>query len=119
MTVILNNNTQEYYFDAEGCYISELLNTPSDSGVSIARARVKPGVSTAWHKLSNTTERYCILSGKGVVEVGDNQPTTVSVDDVVVIDPNQAQRITNVGEGDLIFLAICSPRFDAKNYQAV
>ena len=117
MTIILNSNMNEYYFDAEGCYITELLNTPSDSEVSIARARVKPGVSTAWHKLSNTTERYCILSGSGVVEVGGLAPAQVTVDDVVIIEPGQRQKITNTGKEDLLFLAICSPRFETKNYQ--
>ena len=118
MTVISNKNVEEYYFDSEGCYITELLNSSIDSDVSIARARVKPGVSTAWHKLTNTTERYCILSGSGVVEVGDLPPAQVTVDDVVIIAPGQRQKITNTGKEDLLFLAICSPRFETKNYQS-
>jgi hypothetical protein len=34
------------YFFAEGCHILELSNTPEDPDVSIARARVAPGVIT-------------------------------------------------------------------------
>jgi hypothetical protein len=30
---------------SEGCYISEWSNTPEDPAVSIARARVPPGVT--------------------------------------------------------------------------
>ena len=117
MTIVLNENSDEYYFDSEGCYITELLNTRDDAEVSIAKARVKPGVSTAWHKLKNTTERYCILSGSGVVEVGKQSPQKVTSNDVVIILPDQRQRITNNGQEDLVFLAICSPRFEIKNYQ--
>jgi mannose-6-phosphate isomerase-like protein (cupin superfamily) len=33
-----------------------------------------------------------------------------------MIPPDTRQRIRNTGVGDLIFLAICSPRFQEKNY---
>ena len=103
--------SQEYYF-AEGCFITELSNTADDPQVSIARARVEPGKTTKWHYLRGVTERYVILEGVGRVEVGNLEPQEVSVGDVVIIPPQERQRISNVGEDDLIFLAICSPRFD-------
>ena len=54
----------EFHTD-EGCFITELSNIPEDADASIARARVTPGVTTRWHRLSGTTERYVILSGSG------------------------------------------------------
>jgi oxalate decarboxylase/phosphoglucose isomerase-like protein (cupin superfamily) len=36
---------------------------------------------------------------------------------VVIIPAGCRQRITNTGPNDLIFLALCSPRFDAACYQ--
>jgi hypothetical protein len=36
---------------------------------------------------------------------------------VVVIPPSCPQRITNIGEHDLVFLAICSPRFRPEAYE--
>lgn len=108
---------QEYFFDAEGCYITELSNTANDPAASIARARVAPGNTTAWHRLKGVTERYCIVAGHGLVEVGDMLPRTVGDGDVVVITPMQRQRITNVGDEDLIFLAICTPRFTDACYE--
>ena len=107
--------SQEYYF-AEGCFITELSNTADDPQVSIARARVEPGKTTKWHYLRGVTERYVILEGVGRVEVGNLEPQEVSVGDVVIIPPQERQRISNVGEDDLIFLAICSPRFDETIY---
>jgi len=118
MSIIKNTNT-EYYFDAEGCYITELSNSDADTALSIAQARVAPGVTTAWHRLVNTTERYCILSGTGLVEVGEQPAVEVSAGDVVIIEPMQKQRITNNGQDDLVFLALCTPRFLPENYQAV
>lgn len=107
---------REYFF-IEGCYINELSNTADDPEVSIARARVEAGVTTHWHRLHNTTERYVILEGQGNVEIDDEPPQQVTVGDIVIIPAQSRQRITNTGFGDLIFLAICSPRFHDKNYQ--
>ncbi len=100
----------------EGCYITELSNSPEDPELSIARARVEPGVTTRWHRLTGTTERYCILEGRGLVEVGDLQPQDVGPGDVVLIPPGCRQRITNIGPLALVFLAICTPRFSWDAY---
>jgi mannose-6-phosphate isomerase-like protein (cupin superfamily) len=88
-----------------------LSNTPDDPDVSIVRARVEPGVTTRWHRLKGTYERYFIISGMGLVEVGKQPPQEVTAGDIVLIPPMCRQRITNIGKDDLIFLAICSPRF--------
>lgn len=110
---------QEYLFAVEGCYITELSNTPSDPDVSIAKARVESGVTTTWHSLKGVTERYCILEGTGLVDIGDELPKAVGPKDVIIIPPMVRQRITNTGKGDLIFLAICNPRFTPDCYQSI
>ena len=107
---------REYFFD-EGCFINELANSAQDGAVSVAQARVEAGGTTRWHRLRDTTERYVILSGTGCVEVGDLPPQTVSAGDCVVIPPLCRQRISNTGDSDLVFLAICSPRFRQNNYE--
>jgi mannose-6-phosphate isomerase-like protein (cupin superfamily) len=103
-------------YQAEGCYIRDLCNTDNDDKVSIARARVEPGVTTRWHRLEGIVERYLILAGEGVVEIGDLEPTPVTAGDTVVIPPDCPQRIQNTDERDLLFLAICTPRFDPAAY---
>ena len=103
----------------EGCYILELSNTADDAQVSIARARVPAGVTTRWHRLRSTSERYVILAGKGRVELGELAPRQVQPGDVVLIPPMCRQRIANVGDGDLVFLAICSPRFRHEDYDEI
>ena len=111
------NKTNEYFFH-EGCFINELSNSVDDADVSIAQARVEPGKTTKWHSLRNTTERYVIISGTGRVELGHKQTATVSPGDIVIIPADLPQRITNTGIEDLIFLAVCSPRFQRAAYRA-
>jgi len=109
-------SSDEYFF-REGCHIIELSNQNSDPVLSIAQARLAPGVTTKWHSLSQTVERYVILEGEGRVEVGDLAPQRVSPGDVAIIPPDCRQRIANTGAMDLIFLALCTPRFIPENYQ--
>ena len=107
------------FYTAEGCYINELSNIAADAEASIARARVRPGVTTSWHRLAGITERYVLLSGAGKVEVGDLPPQNVAPGDVVLIPPGCRQRITCLGGEDLVFLAICTPRFRPEAYEAI
>ena len=114
---IKHQNSGAEFMAPEHCYIIELSNSPDDPDVSIARARVAPGATTGLHRLKGTTERYCIISGKGRMEVGDIPPRDVSAGDVVLIPPLCRQRITNTGKDDLTFLAICTPPFTQDNYE--
>ena len=106
---------REYWSD-EGCYILEASNSSADESLSIARARVPPGRTTRAHRLSGTTERYVILEGSGRVELDGSLVEFVGPGDVVLIPPSVDQRITNVGNDDLVFLALCTPRFTQECY---
>lgn len=107
------------FLTEERCYILELSNCSHDPAVSIAQARVPPGVTTRWHKLEGVIERYVILSGIGRVEVGEQPASTVNQGDVVLIPAACKQRIQNIGDTDLIFLAICTPRFRFEIYKDI
>lgn len=107
----------EYYFE-EGCYISEWMNDADDPALSVARARLPAGGTTRWHRLRNVTERYLILEGEGRAEVGD-RIQLMRPGDSLLIPPGQAQRIHNTGSSDLVFLALCTPRFTPDCYQDV
>ena len=112
-------NPENEYFFHEGCHIMELSNQDGDSDLSIARARVSPGVTTTWHRLEGTIERYVILEGQGLVELENINPRKVFPGDAVIIPANCPQRITNTGTTDLIFLALCTPRFKPENYRTL
>lgn len=114
MQIIEKFQIVKEYYTEERCYIIELYNS-GDS--SIARARVKPGVTTGLHSLRETFEQYVILEGEGEVEVGGNPATKVGPFDVVNIAPDIPQRITNTGDKDLIFLCLCTPGFKQEAYE--
>jgi mannose-6-phosphate isomerase-like protein (cupin superfamily) len=116
-TFLIHHPTATEYFFAEGCFITEWWNSPHDAEVSVARARVEPGATTRWHRLRGVTERYLILYGQGRVEVGDLPPEAVGPGAVALIPPGVRQRITNTGDADLVFLALCTPRFTQTVYE--
>ena len=107
------------FFTPERCYIIEIYNSAADESCSIARARVQPGITTAWHQVEGTVERYIIIEGRGRVEVGECPAEEVGQGDVVTIQPGVRQRIANIGDGDLLFFCVCNPRFQPRNYRAL
>ena len=114
-SVIRPDPATEFYTD-ERCYILEMSNSAADEALSVARARVEPGVTTAWHRVKDTAERYVILEGEGRVEIEGLAPQSLGSGDVAIIPPGARQRIANTGTGDLVFLALCTPRFRQERY---
>ena len=75
---------------------------------SIAHARVPVGVKTLPHRLIRSSEAYYILSGSGMMHIGDEHKE-VGEGQLVFIPPGKTQWIENTGTIDLLFLAICDP----------
>jgi mannose-6-phosphate isomerase-like protein (cupin superfamily) len=117
-TILRPDEKREYYSD-ERCFILEMSNDAGDPDASIARARVESGVTTRRHRLRGTEERYVILHGTGSVHIGSNLVTTVGPGDVVRIPAGVSQSITNTGSDALVFLCICTPRFEPSNYESL
>ncbi|MCG6891523.1 MAG: cupin domain-containing protein [Gammaproteobacteria bacterium] len=113
---VRKKDSSQEYETAERCHITEIANDSGDELLSIARARVDVGVTTAWHRLHDTGERYIIVSGAGLVEVEGIEATAVGPGDVVRIPPGKAQRIANTGDRQLIFYAVCTPPFTEQAY---
>jgi mannose-6-phosphate isomerase-like protein (cupin superfamily) len=113
---VRKNDSSQEYETAERCHITEIANDAGDESLSIARARVDAGVTTAWHRLHDTGERYIIVSGAGLVEVDGIAATVVGPGDVVRIPPGKAQRIANTGDEQLVFYAVCTPPFSDQAY---
>jgi mannose-6-phosphate isomerase-like protein (cupin superfamily) len=95
---------------SERCYITELVNNDMAPDVSLAIARVEPGVSTQLHSLSGVEEIYVVRAGRGVIEV-DGVEQELAPGDQAIVPPSAAQRITNTGSDDLSCYCLCRPRF--------
>jgi mannose-6-phosphate isomerase-like protein (cupin superfamily) len=117
--VIIKENVSKEYYTPERCFILELTGPQIDENVSIARARVKPGVTTARHILNGIDEQYIMIGGQGKMELGDLPPTEVLAGDVIIIPAGVSQRITNTGGDDLIFYCICTPPFTPECYRDI
>ena len=79
-----------------------------------------PSAETRLRRFENIQERYVVLEGQGRIELvgpnrafteGDHTLSALEPGDVVVIPAGYSRRITNIGPVDLVFLAICTPRF--------
>lgn len=116
---VIRPDREAEFFTPEHCHILEMSNSAADEALSVARVRVEPGVTTARHRVRGTAERYVILEGSAEVELGGRPPQSVGPGDVVLIPPGHGQRITNSGDEDLVFLALCTPRFRESNYEPV
>lgn len=105
------------FFTDERCHILELSGGSADPGLSIARARVEPGVTTQLHVL-DIAERYLVVAGEGDAEVG-GQVTAVRPGDVVLIPAGTPQRIVNTGGADLVFYCLCTPAWTPDTYRSL
>lgn len=111
---VKRDESAEFWTD-ERCFITELCNTGFAPGGSLAIARVEPGVTTQLHSLTGLTETYVVIEGSGLMEVDGNRFNIVAGDQVV-IPPGVPQRVTVLGESDLRFYCLCTPRFFADSY---
>lgn len=110
---------EDEFLSSEGVHILESWNVSEDPQLSIARARLGPGQASQPHRLRHTAERYVIVSGTGELQIGSLPPTLAHAGDVVYIPPGVRQSIVNTGAVDLVFYCLCSPRFDAADYEAL
>ena len=116
--LIRNGKYAEECYTRERVWVKELLNDPAAPGVSLARCRVLPGVTTELHRLS-VAEWYVIECGRGAMEVGGAEAFAVGPGDVVAIPEGVSQRITNSGDTDLVLECVCLPRFTPECYEAL
>ena len=114
--MIFKTIKEQEFFTTERCHIIEILNEDVSTKMSIAQARVEPNVQTQLHALKGIDESYYILKGKGEMEIDGNILGIVEVGDVIFIPKGESQRIKNIGDEDLVFLCICSERFQENKY---
>ena len=91
--------------------IKEIIHPKNDGvqlGYSLAHASLKTGESSLPHCLSNQSELYFFLSGKGKVIIEDEQKE-VKHGDVVLVPKGAKQYVENQGDETLEMLCIVSP----------
>ncbi len=97
--------------------LSELLHPDKVAGAgnlgcSIAHAIVPAGEESLPHILEKSTELYYLLQGSGEMHI-DDEEAPVREGQIVLIPPGARQYIRNTGPGNLVFLAIVAPKWQA------
>lgn len=110
---------------------SKILNTPQGSEIrplmdrtvstiaqcSLAEELLPPGKIVPPHYHEVLEEIYYILSGSGVMTVGE-ESREVSSGDAIFIPKNHVHSLTNTGEEDMKLLLVCGPAFYFEDHRA-
>ncbi len=81
---------------------------------SVALITLAAGKASRKHYHPQAEESYTILSGSARVTVGE-ESAELNAGACVVIPPQQIHQITNIGENELRFLAVCAPPWAPDN----
>lgn len=110
---IVNRDNVKPFITKDSSEIREIL-APRNSIIqhqSLAEARLLPGLSTEEHYHARTEEIYYILTGSGQMVI-DGENREVKKHDGIAIPPGTKHKITNTGDGGLIFLCCCAPAYE-------
>ena len=100
------------YITKDGSEIRELMHpsTHGNCNQSLAEATVLPGTRTELHRHAISEELYFILTGSGIMTLGDDC-FKVGAGDTVLIPPGTPHRIEATGTEALRILCCCSPAY--------
>ncbi|NNM36236.1 MAG: cupin domain-containing protein [Nitrosopumilus sp.] len=88
-------------------------NTLNGINYSLAQFTLEPGKKSKLHKL-NSSEIYYILEGSGNLRI-DGKDHNLNHDDSAYVSPKSEQFIENTGTGNLRFLCIVEPAWEAND----
>ncbi|MEZ4528685.1 MAG: cupin domain-containing protein [Desulfobacterales bacterium] len=106
------------YITKDGSLIRELMhpNLHACHNQSLAEAEIPPGSLTRLHRHVHTEELYHILTGNGLMHLGDER-FAVESGDTVCIRPGTPHQIRNTGETSLKILCCCCPPYSHEDTQ--
>jgi mannose-6-phosphate isomerase-like protein (cupin superfamily) len=109
---VANLDDLESFITLDGSSIRELAGpawTPAENQ-SLAEATVPVGGATTAHYHRTTEELYYIVSGTGLMRVGEEE-RGVRRGDCVVIPPGAEHKLSNTGAEPLVLLCCCAPAY--------
>lgn len=110
MRVVQSKQISEPLVTPSGEIISELIGKASGDqpNHSLAYIVIPSGKSSTPHYHKISQETYFILEGEGQMSV-DQEEFVIRPGQACYIEPEEIHQISNQGENDLVFLAICVP----------
>jgi len=101
---VLHTPTGEMIYEL----IGRAEHTGGASGHSLAHVTLPPGKSSEAHYHQVSEETYYVLQGRGWMEI-DGQEFVLEPGQALLIEPGEVHKISNRGEKNFEFLAVCSP----------
>lgn len=110
--IIINREASRIIDTRHGSQIRPLVDrTTSDiTGCSLAEETLPPGAAVTPHIHRQIEEIYYILSGRGVMMVGDER-REVGPGDAVYVPRNNRHTLENTGTEPIKLLLVCGPAF--------
>ena len=106
------DNVSNPIYTSTGEIIYELVGAAQVSGAaqkhSVAVVVIAPGKSSAAHHHLVSEETYYILRGQARMVI-DDRTFELGPGQACLIEPFERHQISNIGDGDLEFVAVCAP----------
>jgi mannose-6-phosphate isomerase-like protein (cupin superfamily) len=108
------------YVTKDGSFIREIFNPANREGIrmSLAEATIKEGCTTILHLQATSQEIYHILSGRGMMTLGQ-EIFDVESGDSILIMPGTTHRIENTGDQPLKLLCCCVPPYEHEDTETL
>ncbi|MGA9772761.1 MAG: cupin domain-containing protein [Blastocatellia bacterium] len=109
---VINRNDARVINTRHGSEIRPLIDrtTSEITGCSLAEETLLPGQAVTPHHHREIEEVYYILSGRGVMQVGDEK-REVSAGDAVYVPRTARHTLENTGTEPIKLLLVCGPAF--------
>ncbi len=110
--LIVNRRDSKILRTPHGSEIRPLIDrtTSPVTQCSLAEETLPPGKSVTPHHHEVIEEIYYILSGSGVMTIGD-EAREVGAGDAIYIPRQQRHTLTNTGSAEMNILLVCGPAF--------
>lgn len=110
--IVINRDRSRPIITRHGSEIRPLIDrtTSPVSLCSLAEESLPPGSAVTPHHHRRTEEIYYILSGRGMMTVGDDR-REVAAGDAVYIPPMSRHTLENTGREAMRIVLVCGPAF--------
>lgn len=98
----MNDTVLEHFNGGEGQFVAKMFN---DGKCKILRGLLKPGCSIGMHTHVTSSEVIYVLSGEGMMYMGD-EVETLTAGDCHYCPLGQSHSFVNESQEDLVFFAV-------------
>ncbi len=116
--MLINNcRDAKAFATPHGSQIRPLMDQTNSSieRCSLAEETLPVGATVGTHYHRTTEEIYYVLSGRGMMSVGEEK-REVGAGDAIYIPVNSDHTITNVGNAPMKILLVCGPAYSPQDH---